>query len=495
MTSRTARQVIVGGLLVAGATTVAFAWRGRAVATIPAVAETASGNAAPGALAVDMRRRQLGGVTVARVTRGTLSAEVRAPAVVAYDETTLVDVNLKVAGWIRDLYVTHVGQSVRRDDSLFTLYSPELITAQTQFVTSLNSRDQMVSRPANSPEYLERLIDSPRIRLVRWDVPEDQLRQVEKTREIIDAMVFRSPASGVVIEKMAVAGRHVEPGETLYRLANLSTVWVEAALSEKDLARVKVGSEASVALDASPDRRYPGRVVHMFPYVAEATRTVKARIAVDNRGGTLRPGMLATVRISPPEAEGLVVPADAVVDSGDRQIVFVTERDGYFEARQVSVGARSEGFVLIREGLREGESIAKSGTFLLDSESQIRAAIDNYGRPGAAAPLADGGSSLKLTLRTSPDPPRAGENEFEVQVVDGGGAPVDDAEVRVQLSMPAMPSMNMPAMRAQVTLEHQKGGVFRGSGTVSMAGRWDVLVTADRNRRPLGSTRGVLIVR
>jgi Cu(I)/Ag(I) efflux system membrane fusion protein/cobalt-zinc-cadmium efflux system membrane fusion protein len=233
----------------------------------------------------------------------------------------------------------------------------------------------------------------------------------------------------------------------------------------------------------------------MFPYVAEATRTVKARIAVDNRGGTLRPGMLATVRISPPEAEGLVVPADAVVDSGDRQIVFVTERDGYFEARQVSVGARSEGFVLIREGLREGESIAKSGTFLLDSESQIRAAIDNYGRPGAAAPLADGGSSLKLTLRTSPDPPRAGENEFEVQVVDGGGAPVDDAEVRVQLSMPAMPSMNMPAMRAQVTLEHQKGGVFRGSGTVSMAGRWDVLVTADRNRRPLGSTRGVLIVR
>ena len=486
------RLIVVALLVIASAGILAFTLRDRSGAMSAARASAIPIDAQGGRVVLDSRRRQLGGISLAQVSRRTLSDDVRSPAMVVYDERTLVDVNLRVTGWIRDLHVTHVGQAVGRGDTLFTLYSPELITAQTQFVTSLNSRDQMANDRA---DYLDRLVDSPRIRLQRWDVPDDQLLQIEKTRTVIDAVTFRAPADGVVIEKMAMAGRHVEPGETLYRLADLSSVWVEAALSEADSAQVGVGNSAVVTADSLSDEEFTGRVVHVFPFVSESTRTVKARIAVPNTSGRLKPGMLATARISSRTVEGVTVPADAIVDSGNRQIVFVSDGNGYFEPRQVSLGMRRDGQVLVREGLREGESVAKSGAFLLDSESQMRAALDSYRGASGVDPVEGEQTGLQITLRSTPEPSRVGENRFEVHLTDAAGVPVADAQVTVVLSMAAMPSMNMPAMRSTVALAAAEKGLYRGAGTITMAGRWDVSVVAARQDQPLASIQTALIAR
>jgi hypothetical protein len=353
----------------------------------------------------------------------------------------------------------------------------------------------MANERATDSTYLDRLIDSPRVRLQRWDIPDDQLFQVEKTRIVIDAVTFRAPANGVVIEKTAVAGKHVEPGETLYRLADLSSVWVEASLSESDSTRVSVGNAAIVSLDVSPEQQYAGHVVHIYPYVSESTRTVKARIAVKSGAFHLKPGMLATVRISSPSVEGLVVPTDAVVDSGDRQIVFVKDGEGYVEPRQVSVGLRSDGRALIREGLQEGESVAKSGAFLLDSESQMGAALEAYRTVPHEIASSGDSSAPRVTVRIATEPPRVGANSFEVHVADTTGAPVSDAEVSLALSMPAMPSMNMPAMHSTIALTAEGRGVYRGAGFISMAGRWDVAAFARRRNQSLGSAHSALIVR
>jgi multidrug efflux pump subunit AcrA (membrane-fusion protein) len=445
---------------------------------------------------IDHRRQQLIGVRTARVVRGALARTIRAVGTVRYDETRLVDVNLKLDGWITDLYVNYVGQPVVRGQALFTLFSPELLATQEELVLGLRNRDQLTSSQApNAREFGERVVDVPRRTLLRWDVPADWVRALEETRRLREAVEFRSPADGVVIETAVVKGMHVESGQTLYKLADLAVVWIEVDFNELDFSELRAGARVDVTADAWPGQRLSSTIANVYPYVTEETRTVKARVALANRDGRLKPGTFVNVDVAVTPGEGLLIPADAVVDSGRRQIVFVAQGQGHFEPRDVTVGARADGQVSILSGLHEGEDVAARGTFFLDSESQMRAVLQDY-QTAPPITLASGEpAAFDLSVRTTPNPPRAGENVVEVRVRDREGRTVDDADVRVLFSMAPMPSMNMPAMRSEARLTYVEHGAYRGPATLSMGGRWDVTVTALRQGRSIAETRTSLVAR
>jgi hypothetical protein len=229
--------------------------------------------------------------------------------------------------------------------------------------------------------------------------------------------------------------------------------------------------------------------------VDEKTRTNKVRYEFVNRGGRLKPGMFATVELAAPTGMAIVVPTNAVLDSGTEQIVFVAKGDGYFEPRKVKVGRRLEDQTQILEGLKEGEQVATGATFFLDSESQLRASLQGYETSAGAAPSTTSTAQVDIVFHTVPDPPKTGDNQLEAVIKDAAGKPIDDAEVSVQFFMPAMPTMNMPAMRSETKLARVGGGAYRAPGQVLMAGRWEVTVTATRGGQRLASKQLPIVAR
>ena len=446
---------------------------------------------------IDPRRQQLIGVRTAPVVRRALTQPIRAVGTVRYDETRLADVNVKVAGWIEELYVDYTGQFIDVGQPLFALYSPELLTTQQEYLLALESRDQLrASRLADARVYANRLVDAARRRLVLWDLPPAAVRALEDRREPSRTIEFQSPVSGFVIEKRVTRGQHVSAGMSLYTVADLSEVWVEADLHEEELPLVSVGAQATVTVAAYADTPFQGRVTYIYPYVEDRTRTVRLRVALPNPTGRLKPGMYADVILDAALGDAVVVPTNALLDSGAEQHVFVALGDGYFEPRPVVVGRRLGETVQILAGLEDGEVVATSATFFLDSESQLRAALQAF-EPVARA-TGDGGvprERFDIRFRSDPDPPRSGKNTLEVTVLDPTGQPVADAAVTVVFYMAPMPTMNMPAMQTDAALPHQGDGVYRGEGQVTMAGRWDVTVQVSRDGLGLDSRVFTVVAR
>ena len=515
---RTAAFVLVAFVAVAATAALAYGFRDR-LAGLPLVgALVASGgaNAAPpdaretplaqtrdpeavdprAPVSLDLRRQQLIGVRTAPVERAAVVKTIRTVGTVRYDETRLADVNLKVEGWIQDLYVDYTGKSVSKEDPLFTLYSPDLLTTQQEYLLALTTRDQLrQSQIADARERAERLVEAARMRIALWDLPADQMRALDESRQPQTVVTFRSPVSGYVIEKHAVQGMHVTPGQMLYKIADLSRVWIEADIYEQEVPLIKVGQSAKVTLDAYPDERFTSRVIYIYPFVEENTRTVRVRFELGNRGGRLKPGMYANVALEAPVGMSTTIPSNALLDSGARQLVFVTEGDGYFQPRDVKVGQRLGDRVQILEGLTAGEQVAMGATFFLDSESQLRASVQAFEPPPAAAGGAAQGERLDITFRPQPDPPRTGDNILEVSVTDASGQPIPDADVSVTFFMAAMPSMSMPAMRNETKLPQVGDGVYRGAGQVLMGGRWDVTVNVSKDGQLVGSRQFSVVAR
>jgi RND family efflux transporter MFP subunit len=470
----------------------------------PSAAAAAAGSPAHGDVTIDPRRQQLIGVRTVPVERRRLSREIRAVGLVRYDETRVADVNLKVEAWIRTLDVDFTGQFVRKGQTLFTVYSPELLTTQQEYLLALRAQSRAApSQMGETSQYTDRLVDSARRRLALWDLPPEAIRAIEQSQQPQAAVAFRSPVSGFVIEKRAVQGMHANAGESLYRIADLSTVWVEADIYERELPSLRRGATATITLDAYPGARFQGRVIYISAFVDEKTRTVKARFELLNRDGRLKPGMYANVELAAPAQEGLAVPANAVLDSGSEQIVFVAKGEGYFEPRRVTIGQRLGDTIEIREGLQEGDQVATGATFFLDSESQLRASLQGFESAQTAAPTSQlrapqpqqQPTQPQITFRSQPDPPKTGENLLEVEVKTPDGKPVDDAEVTIAFYMAAMPTMNMPAMRNEAKLPHVGNGVYRGMGTVMMAARWEVTVNVSRAGQRIGTKHVTVVAR
>jgi RND family efflux transporter MFP subunit len=488
-----------------GAARIASIWRGSEnAAPSPPITGTApppTGHAGPQApprvpVTLDARRQQLIGVRTSRAERVTVAPEVRAVGTVRADETRLTEINVRAEGWIRDLRADFTGRLVRQGETLFTLYSPDLIATQNEYLLAVRGQTQAIAgQVPELREYSARLVEAARERLRRWDMGEAEIQELEQRGAAFETVPVRSPASGVIVEKTAIEGMHVTPGQTLFRIADLSVVWVEADVYERDMAAVRVGQSATVTVDAYPDQRFAGRATNVYPFVEEQTRTMKVRFELPNPRGLLKPGMYANVQLVASPSSALAVPADAVLDSGSEQVVFVALGEGYFEPRRVRTGRRIDTRVEITEGLKEGDDVATGATFFLDSESQLQAAVRGFGEAPGAMPPAGAGQGLDITFRPQPDPPRTGDTVLEVSVKDATGAPVTDAEVSVTFFMAAMPSMNMPAMRNAASLRHVGGGVYRGTGEWLMSGRWDVSVTVMRGGQRLGSRQLSMVAR
>lgn len=452
---------------------------------------------ARGEVEIDARRQQLIGVRIAPVVHGPIAQQIRVVGTVRYDETRQAEINTRVDGWIRELHADYTGRVIRTGEPLFTLYSPELVTTQNEYLLALRGRTHTSQAEVTAVrEYSDRLVQAARDRLLRSDLTADDIAALEQRGSVTETITFRSPVSGVIVEKMAVRGMRVIAGQTLFRVADLSTVWVEADVHEQEMASVRVGQTATMTLDAYPGESFTGRATYIHTSVDEATRTLRVRFQFANARGRLRPGMYANLDIRGQGATGLTVPADAVLDSGSQQVVFVAEGEGRFTPRLVTIGRRLGDRIEIAVGLKEGEQVATGATFFLDSESQLRAGLQNYEAAPRSRPASPGGAAaIDIAFRSQPDPPKTGESLFEVVVKDSAGRPIVDAEVAVQLFMPAMPTMNMPAMRNETKLPHAGAGVYRGPGQVMMAGRWDVTVTVSRNGQQLGRRQTAIVAR
>ena len=334
---------------------------------------TAEQTASDGVVIAPEQQRLLG-VGTSPVERRAVESGIRATGRVAFDETRLEDVTVKYGGYIGRLYVEETGQPVRKGQTLFTLYSPELYAAQQEYLIALAS--QRAAQATAAPDRADYLVRASRQKLRLWDLSESQVRALASRGTPVREVPFPSPASGYVVEKDVVEGAAVQPGMRLYRIAALDRVWVEAEVYESELPRVRLGQRAAVTLPSLPGESFEGRVSRVLPALDPETRTARVRIEIANRSGgagpVLRPDMYADVALAAPGREALMVPESAVLFTGPRRLVYVDAGQGGFQQREVSLGARSDGFYEVLAGLQEGERVVTSGNFLVDAEARLR---------------------------------------------------------------------------------------------------------------------------
>jgi RND family efflux transporter MFP subunit len=362
-----------------------------------------TGASGPTGITIDPVTVQNMGLRTGLVTRGPLRRAVRTVGVVDFDETALTEVTPKFKGWIEKLYVDSTGQQVHRGDPLFDIYSPELYSAQVEYLLALSQPTNFVGEGAQA------LRTSALAKLKFLDIPGEQIAEIEKAGQAKRTLRINAPRDGVVVEKMVVEGQMVDAGMKLYRLADLGTVWVQSQVYEQDLPLVRLGQEATVSLSYLPDRKFRGRVTYIYPTVDEKTRTAKVRMEFHNPGYFLKPGMFATVEFAAElSPSALLVPDSAILRSGEKNIVFVAKEGGRFEPRTVTIGARSEDDLYqVFSGLSEGERVVTSGQFMLDSESQLREAIQKMLEPGTSAKPAERAESASAPAATNATPPQA----------------------------------------------------------------------------------------
>lgn len=324
---------------------------------------------------LDAGRRQLIGVRTGLVERKAVQRNIRAVGRVDYDEKRLSSVNLKVGGWVEELFVKSTGEEVHRGDPLFSLYSPELLEAERNYLLAVRAAPHADAIAAGSDELAGLTLKSARERLLLLDLSEDQIRELESKQDVPRLTTIVAKFDGVVTKRNIVQGTSIEPGRDLYELADLSSVWLQADVYEYELPLVRVGLQAHVQLSSQPNELYTGNVIFVYPYLNEATRTVRVRIEVPNSERTLKPGMYATAFLVAELGEQIVIDDQAVLDSGTRQIVFVDLGDGHIEPREVKVADHADGQAVIESGLAQGERVVISGNFLVDSESRLKAAL------------------------------------------------------------------------------------------------------------------------
>lgn len=479
-------------------------------------------SAAPsGAVVVPAVMRQLIGVRSAPVTYASLGQEIRAVGTVGYDERGLTQVTVKTSGWVREVFVDSIGRPVHKGDPLFTLYSPDLLATQDEYLLAVRTQGQLAASPlAEVKANAAALVASSRERLHLWDVTDRQIVALERRGSAAPILTVYAPSSGIVLKREALPGKYVEPGTTLYEVADLSTVWISADLYESEMAAMKLGQPATVTFAAYPGTTFSARVAYIYPSVNTDARTVRVRVELPNPGLKLKPGMYGNVTLQTDAVHTLVVPKEAVLETGLRQLVFLDLGQGRYEPVSVKLGRRNQDDVEVLEGLKEGDRIVTSANFLLDAESKLASASSMQammGRIGMAdwqmrgayeakmegmdmgmsglegmqgmqgmggMPGMEMGSKkgmtgaetrqmngLTLSLTTAPETPKAGEVLLRLKLTDQAGKPVTNAQVTFVYTMP------MPGMTdSKATARHIKDELYEGTAMFGMGGTWVVTV-------------------
>lgn len=329
----------------------------------------------PGTVMLSPEKQQLIGVRTAPVRRERLQRTLRTVGRLAADETKIARIHVKVAGWVEKVYVDFEGKLVEKGQPLFTLYSPELVSTQREYLVARRGQEYLKASPYREvSEGAESLLRATRERLHLWDISEEQIERLEKTGEVTRTMTLYSPITGFVQHRNLYEQAYVTPEKQLYEIADLSTMWVYADIYEYEVPYVRLGQPATMRLSYFPGQTYRGRVTYVYPTLDPKTRTVKVRLEFPNPDFALKPDMFADVELKIDYGVQTLVPSEAVLDSGMRQLVFVAQPGGFFEPREVQVGARLENQYIILSGLQPGETIVTSGNFLIDSESRLSTA-------------------------------------------------------------------------------------------------------------------------
>lgn len=326
---------------------------------------------------LDPEKRQLIGLTTALVETQKFTRHIRANATLSHDETSLTRIAPRFGGWVRELHVNYIGQEVGKGDPLFTAYSPELFAAENDYLITLRA-----SRAQTNNAEAARLLEASRRRLELMQIGDEEIRVIGKRNQTGEELLFRAPDSGHVISKTAVTGKAFMPGESLYEIASLSRLWVRANVYEFDLNQISVGQKARVVFPNLNNQVYESTVAFISPHIDPQTRRAEVRIELANPQHILKPDMWANVEIEVNLGEVLTVPASAVIDTGTRNVAFVDRDDSHLEPREVKIGAKTDDYWQVLNGLQSGEKVVTRALFLVDSESQLKAAISGMGASG-----------------------------------------------------------------------------------------------------------------
>jgi Cu(I)/Ag(I) efflux system membrane fusion protein len=354
------------------------------------------------------------GVKVEKVMARSLSRTIRTTGIVQANETSIHSINSKVMGWVERLYVDYTGMPVRKGEPMLSLYSPELVSTQQEYLQAIRYQKELAhSSMKEARDGGNTLVESARRRLSYWDIPDIEIQELEQRGTPEKSMTLYSPVDGYVMDKAVFKGQNVAAGMELFRIADLSTVWVIADIYQFELPWVKIGQPANITLSYHPGTSIQGKITYIYPTLSMDTRTAKVRIEVRNSAALeLKPGMFATVQIaSPVRVRSVAVPEQAVIRSGERNIVVVALGGGYFEPRDVTLGVSADGYQQVVDGLRAGENIVTSSQFLIDSESNLRAALSQMSRK--AQP-----DSSKSSEQTPVQPPS--QTKAETSDMSGG---------------------------------------------------------------------------
>jgi RND family efflux transporter MFP subunit len=437
---------------------------------------------------VSPRRRQLIGLTFAAVEEKDLTDRIETTGLVEPDQQLEGYVQSRFAGWIRQVFVDQTYQYVKRGQPLFTVYSPQLVSAENEYLLALKATQQMAdSKIDDVASGARSLVDAALTRLRLFGVSPREIVRLKRERTARDTVVIDSPITGYVVERTALPNMYVQPETRLYSVTGLSTVWVYAAVFQNQLGEVKVGDPVSLSVDAYPGQVFRGRVTFIWPAIDPKTRTARVRCVFSNPKGLLKLGMYVSMIIEPRLGRVLAIPDSGVLRTGIRDIVFVERSDGYLQPVEVELGAHAGHEFVVRKGLHAGERIVNSANFLIDSESQLQAALGTFAPPPPGASAAINAPSGSIEITTKPSPPHKGANQVFITVRDSSGKSVTDARVSVVFFMPAMPAMGMSAMRAEASAKPVGNGIYAATVRLESEGTWNVTVVATQAGRQVAS--------
>lgn len=426
--------------------------------------------ASPNQVKISTEKVQKLGVRTQAAKLTTLDKTVRAAGRVEPDESRTFAISPKFEGYVERLHVNVTGQPVSKGQALFEAYSPDLIAAQREYAIAAQGVESLKDAGTQTQAGMQQLAESSLLRLKNWDVSEGQLKKLAKSGEIRRTVTFSSPVSGIVTEKKALQGMRFMPGEELYQVTDLSSVWVVADVFEQDIGLVAPGAKAKVTINAYPGKVFEGKVSYVYPTLKAETRTVPVRIELPNPGLMLKPSMFAQVEVPVSASTSVVtVPVSAVIDSGTRQIVLLEKGEGRFEPREVKLGARSDANVEILEGVKEGEQVVVAANFLIDAESNLKAAVGGFGHAAHGASPAGGADAEQ-----SASPAKGASHH-----ADGTVEEVDAKAGTVSISHGPIDSLKWPAMTMEFKIANEslraglKPGAMVGVDFVERAaGEW-----------------------
>ena len=439
-------------------------------------------------------RRQLIGLKFATVSRKDVSDRLETTCNIEADERLQGYVQTRFAGWIEKVFANSTYQYVRRGQPLFTIYSPDLVSTESEYLLAIEARKRVkdstvgeVTTDASS------LVDSAAERLKLWGVSPREIARLERERTVRRAIEIDSPMSGYIVERNALPNMYVQPDTRLFTITDLSKVWIYAAVFQNEIGKVRPGNPATVTVDAYPGVNFDGRVDFIQPQIDPMTRTAKVRCEFNNPKGQLLPGMFAHVALDLPMGEQTVIPDTAVLRTGTHNVAFIDRGDGYLTPAEIELGPHVGDEFIVLKGLAPGQQIVSSANFLIDSESQLQAAAGAFVPPppgvgaNAAGPATEAIPQASIEFTSDPKPMVRGHNKAIVTVRDSKGAPISAAQVTVSFYMAAMPAMGMAAMRAQGTAEDQGNGTYAANIDLPSGGTWSLTLTVSKEGHPIAT--------